>query len=175
MRRKICLCFCNGVVYITGKLSSLIPSEGWKSSQNDNLLHSFQLVCWLFIITICSVLCGSYFVFDHLCHEIPVFTEEVCIDLKVFEPLLKGLSSAVSGLWLELWTLFRFRSYATLLLRICICAEEMPSSFVRFLPPPDHGILWGGWAHAWLYSACHSSWRSCPRITRTSEMPAGSL
>ncbi|VDP09517.1 unnamed protein product [Heligmosomoides polygyrus] len=52
------------------------------------------LVCWLFIITICSVLCGSYFVFDHLCHEIPVFTEEVCIDLKVFEPLLKGLSSA---------------------------------------------------------------------------------
>lgn len=51
-------------------------------------------VCWLFIISLCSVLCFSYLVFDDLCYAMTSFTEENCIDLQVFIPLVKGFSNS---------------------------------------------------------------------------------
>ncbi|CAJ0603046.1 unnamed protein product [Cylicocyclus nassatus] len=52
------------------------------------------LVCWLFIISICSVLCCSYFIFDDLCYAMPSFTENDCIDLGVFKPLIRSFSNS---------------------------------------------------------------------------------
>ncbi|VDM83021.1 unnamed protein product, partial [Strongylus vulgaris] len=52
------------------------------------------LICWLFIISITSVICCSYFIFDDLCYAMPSFTESDCIDLGVFVPLIRSFSSA---------------------------------------------------------------------------------
>ncbi|EYB87556.1 hypothetical protein Y032_0260g513 [Ancylostoma ceylanicum] len=52
------------------------------------------LICWLFIISICSILCCSYFVLDDLCYAMPSFTEADCIDLGVFTPLIRSFSTS---------------------------------------------------------------------------------
>uniref|UniRef100_A0A0K0CXV4 LHFPL tetraspan subfamily member 4b n=1 Tax=Angiostrongylus cantonensis TaxID=6313 RepID=A0A0K0CXV4_ANGCA len=52
------------------------------------------IVCWLFIISICSVICCAYSVFDDLCYTMKSFTEEDCIDLGVFIPLVKSFSNS---------------------------------------------------------------------------------
>ncbi|XGW07873.1 hypothetical protein V3C99_010751 [Haemonchus contortus] len=52
------------------------------------------LICWLFIISIVSIFCGSYFIFDDLCLDMSTFTEENCINFEVFAPLVRSFSSA---------------------------------------------------------------------------------
>ncbi|VDO28718.1 unnamed protein product [Haemonchus placei] len=53
----------------------------------------FCLICWLFIISIVSIFCGSYFIFDDLCLDMSTFTEENCINFEVFAPLVRSFSS----------------------------------------------------------------------------------
>ncbi|VDM53033.1 unnamed protein product [Angiostrongylus costaricensis] len=43
---------------------------------------------------LCSALCCAYSVFDDLCYALTSFTEEDCIDLGVFIPLVKSFSNS---------------------------------------------------------------------------------
>ncbi|WKX96808.1 hypothetical protein Q1695_012894 [Nippostrongylus brasiliensis] len=52
------------------------------------------LICWLFIISICSVLCSSYFVFDDICTAMTGFSEQDCINLEVLAPVVRSFSAA---------------------------------------------------------------------------------
>ncbi|KAJ1359349.1 Nmgp-1p [Parelaphostrongylus tenuis] len=53
-----------------------------------------MIVSWLFIISLCSILCCAYSIFDDLCYAMTSFTEVDCINFGVFIPLVKSFSSS---------------------------------------------------------------------------------
>ncbi|KJH44614.1 myelin proteolipid protein [Dictyocaulus viviparus] len=50
------------------------------------------IICWLFIMSMCSVLCYAYFVHGNLCYNIKSFTDNDCTDFLVFIPLVRSYS-----------------------------------------------------------------------------------
>ncbi|PAV74299.1 hypothetical protein WR25_10388 [Diploscapter pachys] len=52
------------------------------------------LIGWLIIISLISMFCISYQIFDDLCGQLTSFTDADCIDLRVFRPLVDTFSYA---------------------------------------------------------------------------------
>ncbi|CAD6192011.1 unnamed protein product [Caenorhabditis auriculariae] len=58
------------------------------------MIFDFLLtICWLFIISIVSMMCISYHTFDRLCYSLPAYTEADCIDFHVFIPLIASFAN----------------------------------------------------------------------------------
>lgn len=72
------------------RLYGLDPGTGESSPSLH--LPLLQIVAWLIIMSIVSMICCAYFVFDSNCRTFTTFTDHDCMDVSLMEPLVRKIS-----------------------------------------------------------------------------------
>lgn len=63
------------------------------------MLSYILTILWIFFVALTAILSFVYLIFSKLCASLPTYSEDNCLDFRVFKPLVSDITDSVSFLY----------------------------------------------------------------------------